>query len=263
MVAQFDPVIFSLGPLSIRWYGLMYLIGFVIAGILLRYFSRKKLILLREDLVDTFITYMILGMIIGARSLYVLVYDFSHQMSDPISVFKVWEGGLSFHGAIIGFAIAGALFAKKYNMPVLHVFDMAVTAGAQGVFFGRIGNFINGELYGRPTDVPWGIIFPNGGPYPRHPSQLYESFFEGMVLFIILFLLRKNFKRPGVLCSIFLSGYGVMRFGIEFFREADYQMGYYLGNIFTMGQILCFIMILCGVGFYLYSKKYSKEITVV
>ncbi len=246
MTVDFNPVIFDLGPLQVRWYGMMYVVGFIVGTILLRHLCDKGLFKLAKEKIDSLATYLILGMFLGARIFYVFVYNWSDYANHPMDIFAVWKGGLSFHGAIIGMTIGCIIFAKRNKLHPLHVADAAVTVGAQGLFFGRLGNFINGELYGRLTDVPWGMIFPSGGPYPRHPSQLYESLGEGLVLFLILWLGRKRLKTVGIQSSIFLMGYGVVRFIIEFFREADSQLGYYFGGHLTMGQILCFLMIISG-----------------
>ena len=184
---NFDPAMIRLGSFQIRWYSVMYIVGFIITGFLLRKLAKEKFFRISIDKVDTFLFYNLIGMLLGARLVYVFVYNWSsYYANNPGAIFAVWQGGLSFHGAIIGFVAAGFLFAKRYKLHPLECYDAAVTAGTQGVFFGRIGNFINGELYGRPTDSFVGMIFPGGGPYPRHPSQLYEALFEGIVLFCIL-----------------------------------------------------------------------------
>ncbi|HLE12608.1 MAG: prolipoprotein diacylglyceryl transferase [Bdellovibrionales bacterium RIFOXYD12_FULL_39_22] len=260
MEVNFDPTIFKLGVLQVRWYGMMYLIGYVIATFLCHRLVKEGLFKIPREKIDSLVTHMFLGMFLGARITYVLVYGQQQLFDDPLRIFYVWEGGLSFHGAIIGYAIAGLIFARKNKIHLFHVWDCVVTVGAQGLFFGRIGNFLNMELFGRVTDVPWGMIFPGGGPYPRHPSQLYEAFFEGIVLFSILWISRKNISRCGVQYALFLIIYGVFRYFIEFFREADVQMGYYLGGTTTMGQILCIIMSLCGVFALWYSLKTQPKI---
>ncbi len=259
MTINLDPVIFSLGPLQVRWYGMMYVVAYVIGAYLLRVLSQKELFRLAVDKIESLTTYLILGMFLGARLFYVFVYNYHDFLANPLDLFAVWKGGLSFHGAIIGMALAMILFSRKHQLSPIHLFDAVVTVGAQGLFFGRIGNFINGELYGRPTELPWGMIFQSGGPFPRHPSQLYEALSEGLILFAILWLGRKRLAIPGVQTAIFLMGYGVMRFIVEFFREADSQMGYYFGGIFTMGQILCFLMILAGAAFLAYSLRLTNR----
>lgn len=255
MTVNLDPVIFGIGPLQVRWYGVMYVVAYLVGAYLLKVLSRRGLFKLPVDKIESLTTYLIIGMFLGARLFYVFVYNFNDFMAHPEDILAVWKGGLSFHGAIVGMALSMVLFARKNKVHPLHLFDAVVTVGAQGLFFGRIGNFINGELYGRVTDVAWGMIFPGGGPFPRHPSQLYESFSEGLILFCILWFGQKRLKHKGVQSSIFLIGYGFMRFCVEFFREADQQMGYYFGGTFTMGQILCFLMILAGVLFLIFSAK--------
>lgn len=259
MVFKIDPVIFHLGSLQIRWYGLMYVIGFLIAGFLGRKLVREKFFAITEKQVDTFITYTMVGIFSGARLTYCLIYNPSYYLKNPLEIPAVWHGGLSYHGAIIGLLVALSVFAKNYKLPWLQVFDVTALIGSQGIFFGRIGNFINGELYGRITEVPWGVVFPEGGPSPRHPSQIYQAFLEGLLVFIILWCLKKRFKIYGLLSAYYLVLYGVFRFIIEFFREPDVQMGYYF-NIFTMGQILCFFMILGGL--FLIYISIKKNISV-
>ena len=254
MTLNIDPVLLHLGPLQVRWYGLMYVIGFLIAGFLGKKLSRERFFEVTEKQVDTYITYTMVGVFVGARLTYCLIYNPSYYFQHPLEIPAVWQGGLSYHGAIIGLYFALSLFAKNYNIPNLQVFDVTALIGSQGIFFGRVGNLINGELYGRVTDVPWAMVFPSGGSSPRHPSQIYQAFLEGLLVFILLWILKRRFKIYGLLASCYLIFYGVARFIVEFFREPDTQMGYYLG-IFTMGQILCFLMILGGAFLYYYSKK--------
>lgn len=259
MTINLDPVIFSLGPLQVRWYGMMYVVAYVLGAYLLRHLSRKGLFRLDVEKIESLTTYLILGMFLGARLFYVFIYNFDDFLAHPQDLFAVWKGGLSFHGAIVGMALSMILFSRRHKVSAIHLFDGVVTVGAQGLFFGRIGNFINGELYGRGTDVPWGMIFPSGGPFPRHPSQLYEALSEGIILFAILWLGKKRLNIRGIQSAIFLMGYGTMRFIVEFFREADSQMGYYFGGVFTMGQILCLLMIIAGALFMYYSFKQAKR----
>lgn len=248
-----DPVIFSLGPLQVRWYGAMYVIGFLLGGQILKYLAAKKFWPLPKETIDTYITRLIIGMFLGARLFYVTIYNFDYYSVHPEDIFAVWKGGLSFHGAVFGMCVVTYHFARKNKLHFFHLGDCLAVAGSQGLFFGRMGNFINGELYGRVTDSWVGIIFPSGGPYPRHASQLYEGFLEGIVLFAILFWLHKKQKYYGVVTSVFLLGYGVFRFIVEFFREPDAQLGYYFG-VFTMGQFLCLIMIVLSFFVYRYAK---------
>ena len=243
-----DPVLIHIGPLQIRWYGLMYVIGFLLAYyILLKTSSRRGHDLTRQDIGD-FLLYVIVGVVVGARLGYCIIYDLSYYFHSPLQVLALWEGGMSFHGGALGVLIAGWIYALRKNKPFLMLADLGALATPLGLFFGRIGNFINGELYGRPTKVPWGIVFPGAGEHPRHPSQLYEAFFEGVMLFAILLWLSKRRVPQGFLLGTFLFGYGVFRFFLEFFREPDPQLGFIAGP-FTMGQLLCSIMV--GFGGYL------------
>ena len=245
MVVDIDPVIFSLGPLQLRWYGLMYVIGFLIGGQILKYLVRKGFFQIPEKRVDVLITYLLVGMFFGARLAYVFIYNWSYYRNHLLEIAFVWQGGLSFHGAVVGMVCGAWLFAKDNKVPLVQVTDCMALAGAQGLFFGRIGNFINGELYGRMTDLRIGMIFPAGGPHPRHPSQLYEGIMEGLVLSLILWMIFKKVKNYGILTSVFLAGYGVFRFVIEFFRLPDSTLGFFF-NWMTMGQILCSFMIVIG-----------------
>lgn len=254
-----DPVIFDLGPLQVRWYGLMYVIGFIIAGQLFNRLSKQGFLQFTKKDIDNFITTMMIGMFLGARLVYVFVYNWDYYSQNLSELLAVWKGGLSFHGAIIGFVITMIIWAKKKNLSFFQISDSLALAGTPGMCLGRIGNFINGELYGRTADVPWAMIFPGGGPYPRHPSQLYEAFFEGLILFCVLWAVKQKVNRYGIISTLFLVGYGVARYFIEFFREADSQLGYYFGGTTTMGQILCLLMIGAGLFvFYMSSKKNVK-----
>lgn len=259
MVVNIDPVIFNLGPLAVRWYGLMYVVGFVLAGFLLKKLIRRGFFKVEEDKIDSLITTMIICMFIGARVVYVFVYNWDYYANNLSELLAFWQGGLSFHGALAGLLTGGFIFAKRNGISWAQVMDNVALAGTPGLFFGRMGNFINGELYGRVTDSPFGMIFPSGGPYPRHPSQLYEGILEGLVLTIILWILLKRVKFYGVLASVFLIGYGTFRYIVEFFREADAQLGYYFGGTTTMGQILCMIMILIGFVAMKFSLKLKLE----
>jgi phosphatidylglycerol:prolipoprotein diacylglycerol transferase len=261
MTLNIDPVLFNLGPLQVRWYGLMYVIGFVIAGLLGKKLSREKFFEVTEKQVDTFVTYTMVGIFLGARLIYCLVYNPSYYLRNPLEIPAIWHGGLSYHGAIIGLYFGVSLFAKNYRISNVQAFDVTALIGSQGIFFGRVGNFINGELWGKVTDVPWGIVFPGAGPNPRHPSQLYEAFLEGIAVFILVWALKKKVKIYGLICSSYLISYGAFRFLTEFFREPDVQMGYYLGFL-TMGQILCVVMILGGAFLFYYSKKKNIPIRV-
>jgi phosphatidylglycerol:prolipoprotein diacylglycerol transferase len=253
----FDPVLFGIGPFQVRWYGLMYVLGYVLGGWGAAKLAKKGFFNVPPEKVDSLITHLIIAMFIGARFFYVFIYNWADYSNDLMGIFQVWKGGLSFHGALTGMIIGGYLFGKKNGCSVGEVMDVVALAGTPGLFFGRMGNFINGELYGRVTDSPFGMMFPGGGPYPRHPSQLYEAIFEGLVLSAILWFIYLKIKPKvyGVISSFFLMGYAFFRFFIEFFREADPQLGYYFGGTITMGQILCFIMFLIGLTALFLSKK--------
>lgn len=252
-----DPDIFRIGPIRIRWYGLMYLLGFIASYLLIPRQKRSREIGLQGSRVDSLMFYVFIGLIAGARLGYVLFYQY-HDLADffsrPLEIIAVWQGGLSFHGGLIGCILAGWLFSRRNKMPFWAVADSAVVTAPIGLGLGRIGNFINGELYGRPTDVPWAMVFPGAGPLPRHPSQLYEALMEGAVLFVLLWVLRKRAFPDGMMIALFLFFYGVFRFFIEFFREPDTHLGFILGFL-TMGQLLSAAMILAGVALALILKS--------
>ena len=259
-IHRLDPEIVNLFSLSIRWYGMMYVIGFILGTQIFLYLSRQGFLQLSKKEVDSFATSMLLGMLVGARLTYVFIYNWDYHRGHPWELFSVWKGGLSFHGALIGFIVVMLIWARKKRIPMYQLCDSLALAGCLGVGFGRLGNFINGELYGRMTGGDWGVIFPGGGPYPRHPSQLYEAFFEGYLLFILLWLLKAQVRTYGAISAAFLLGYGIFRYLIEFFREADPQMGYYFNGTTTMGQVLCSLMILGGIGLYFHAKRLGHPI---
>lgn len=242
-----NPEIIRIGPFAVRWYGLMYLLGFASSYLLVRYQIKKKGFKLKKDFVEALYSYLILGLILGARLGYVIFYNLSYYIQHPLEIFAIWHGGMSFHGGLIGSVIAGILFCRKLKVDAWQIADLIIVTAPIGIGLGRLGNFINGELYGRVTDVPWAMIFPTGGPLPRHPSQLYEFFLEGVVLFIILWLLKDKTLKTGVLFSLFMIFYGTFRFFVEFFREPDVQVGFILG-VFTMGQMLSAAMVFLGIG---------------
>jgi phosphatidylglycerol:prolipoprotein diacylglycerol transferase len=248
-----DPVAIHIGPLSIRWYGLMYLLGFAASYVLVRYQithpaqkGERKREPLPEGFLDNLYTSIIIGLLIGARLGYVLFYGWEIVRSDPLEVLAVWHGGMSFHGGLIGGIIAGVWQCRSTGVDPWRTADLVVATAPIGLGLGRLGNFINGELYGRVTDVPWAMVFPTGGPLPRHPSQLYELLLEGVILFLVLWLLRPAVKRDGLLTAVFLICYGSFRIVAEFFREPDPQLGFIAGP-FTMGQILSAAMLLAGI----------------
>jgi len=242
---EIRPYIFKIGTLEVRWYGLMYILGFLATYLIaLSEAKRKKLPLTKDDIADL-IFVLALGLIVGARIGYALFYNVSHYLANPIKVFAVWEGGMSFHGGLIGAVLAALYFSRKKKIGAYQLADIIIPSVPIGIGLGRLGNFINGELYGRVTDVPWGIVFPTGGPLPRHPSQLYEALLEGPVLFFLLWLVRRSKAPAGVVLWVFLAFYGLFRTFVEFFREPDQQLGY-LFSIFTMGQLLSIPLFLFG-----------------
>jgi len=239
------PYIFKLGPLEVRWYGLMYLFGFLSSYLLVRYQVRRRGLAISRELVDDLYFYLVVGLISGARLGYVVFYNLGEYIQTPIEILKVWHGGMSFHGGLIGTVLAGIVFSRKKGVDFWLWADMIIATAPIGLGLGRLGNFINAELYGRVTTVPWAMVFPYSDGLPRHPSQLYEAFFEGMVLFLVLWFAKDRIRRPGMLTSLFLVLYGCFRFFLEFFREPDPQLGFVL-SFLTMGQILSLLMILAG-----------------
>jgi phosphatidylglycerol---prolipoprotein diacylglyceryl transferase len=266
MTVDFDPVALALPfkiagmNIELRWYALMYVLGYVIGGYILGVLCKRHFLKIPRTAIDSYINYLLIGMVLGARIFYVFIYNWDYYSNHWSEILAVWQGGLSFHGAVVGMSLATYLYAKKFNLHFFHIGDAMAIAGSPGLFLGRIGNFINGELYGRITDSYFGIIFPKGGPYPRHASQLYEGIFEGIFLFLILWILHKRVKYYGFISSLFVIGYGFFRYIIEFFREPDSQLGYYLGGTTTMGQILCLFMIACGFGMMWYARKLNLKV---
>lgn len=257
MALQFpdiDPVIFSVGPLSVRWYGLMYLIGFALAMWLANRQAEKPNSGWTKEQVSDLLFYGMLGVILGGRIGYVLFYQFSYFIENPLYLFRIDQGGMSFHGGTLGVITAIAIFAWTRKKSLFEVGDFVVPLVPLGLLAGRIGNFINGELWGRVTDVPWAFIFPSGGPEPRHPSQLYEAFLEGLVLFLILQWFIKKPRPAGSVAGVFLLGYGVFRFIVEYFREPDAHLGLFAGFI-SMGQILSLPMVIGGLGLLIWVYK--------
>jgi phosphatidylglycerol---prolipoprotein diacylglyceryl transferase len=254
MTVDFNPILIELGPIKLSWYGLMYVFGFIASYLLvLHQIKRKDFGASKAEIEDLYF-YLILGLMIGARLGYVFFYDLKTYLSDPLEIFAIWHGGMSFHGGLIGLLIVSILFCRKHKKSFWKIADLIIVTAPVGLGLGRIGNFINGELYGRVTQVPWGMIFRRGGDLPRHPSQLYESLLEGWVLFTILWIAKDREHPDGALLALFLSLYGLFRFFLEYFREPDPQLGFVLGP-FTMGQILCFLMIVSGIGLFFYLKN--------
>ncbi|MEO8910618.1 MAG: prolipoprotein diacylglyceryl transferase [Gemmatimonadaceae bacterium] len=246
------PEIFRVGPFALRWYGVMYVVGYVVGYRIARARIGRGLVAMTVAALDTFVGYLVVGMLLGARVMYAVAYEPGHYLHDPLEFFRVWRGGLSFHGAVIGMAVACLVFARVHRISFWQLADTLALAGTPGLFFGRLGNFINGELYGRPTHVPWAMVFPTDPlGLPRHPSQLYEAVAEGIVLFLVLRALERRavtrgWYHPGLLAGAFLVGYGVIRFALEFTRQPDAQLGLVLGP-FSMGQMLSAGTVVIGV----------------
>ncbi len=251
---QFDPVAIRIGPVAIRWYALAYIAGLLLAVLYAKWILRREEFFrpgrpfMPPEAMDDFMLWAMLGVVLGGRLGYVLFYAPGYFLSHPQDILKVWQGGMSFHGGFLGVLMAAGLFARRRGVPFWRLMDIAAAATPIGLFLGRIANFINGELWGRTTDVPWGVVFPAAGPQPRHPSQLYEAALEGIVLFIVLHVLLRQgaLRRPGLLSGVFALGYGLSRFAIEFFREPDRQLGFLYGGWLTMGMLLSVPLMLIG-----------------
>jgi phosphatidylglycerol:prolipoprotein diacylglycerol transferase len=252
---QIDPIALHLGPLAVRWYGLMYLLGISLGWWLLHRRCRDKDYGFSKEEVSDLIFYAALGVVIGGRLGYILFYDTALIWQAPLNILKVWQGGMSFHGGLLGVLIACWLFCRKYHKPFMAVMDFIAPVVPIGLAFGRLGNFINGELWGRVTNVPWGMIFPTGGPFVRHPSQLYEFLLEGVALFCLLWWYSSRKPPRMAVSALFLLGYGVARIFCEFFRMPDVQLGFIAFHWLTMGQILTFPMIILGVILWVYAHK--------
>ncbi len=257
-----DPVLFAFGPIAIRWYSLAYIFGLIlgwryIAALAKRPAPGQAVAAGPED-VDDYLVWATLGVVLGGRLGYVLFYKPDFYFANPAAILKVWQGGMSFHGGLLGVIVATMLFVRLRRIPLLAFGDLIACAAPIGIFLGRLANFINGELYGRVTDVPWAMVFPRGGPAPRHPSQLYEATLEGLLLFIILYLAWRSKKirsHPGMLTGLFFLGYGAARTLVEGFRQPDAYLGFLLGGL-TMGQWLSAPMLVGGA--YLVYWAYSR-----
>jgi len=252
-----DPDLLTLGPLRIRWYGMMYILGLVATYFLVRKQEASRKLGLTGPVVQDLVFYVAVGLIVGARLGYVLFYqyhDYGYYWKHPLEIVATWHGGMSFHGGMAGGLLAGWWLCRRRGLPFLAVADSVAVTAPVGLGLGRVGNFINGELFGRATDVPWAMIFPQGGDVPRHPSQLYEAFLEGAVLFAILWTLRRRPRPDGMMVAFFLFFYGLFRFAVEFFREPDAQLGLVAGP-FSMGQVLCFLMMAAGAALALYARR--------
>ena len=253
---EIDPVAFSLGPIAVHWYGLAY-----VAGILLGWLYARRLVsnpalwadgkpAVSVAQLDDFLVWAAAGIILGGRIGYVLFYDFASVAAEPIRLIQIWNGGMSFHGGLAGTIVAMILFARRNGIAVWSLFDVVATVVPFGLLFGRIANFVNGELWGRLSDAPWAVVFPEAGPFARHPSQLYEAGLEGIALLALLAIAVYRFgalKRPGLVSGLFVCGYAASRIFVEFFREPDPQLGYLFGGWLTMGMVLSVPMFLIGI----------------
>ncbi|HVV93904.1 MAG TPA: prolipoprotein diacylglyceryl transferase [Hyphomicrobiales bacterium] len=256
-----DPVALQLGPLAIRWYALAYIAGLLIGWWVTRREVSRPALWGRQPpiepaAIDDLLVWMALGVVLGGRIGYVLFYNLPFYAGHPLKALEIWQGGMSFHGGLLGSVVAMALFARSRRAPLLPIFDLVATVVPIGLFFGRIANFINGELWGRVTDVPWAMVFPHAGPLPRHPSELYEAGMEGLILFAILMALVRfgGLRRPGLVAGTFLAGYGIFRIVGETFREPDVQIGFLWQGV-TMGMVLSAPMVLVGLGVVAWSLR--------
>lgn len=258
---EIDPVIFQIGPFALRWYALAYIVGLVGGWYhILSLASHSPVLKTEEDKarLDHLLVWLTLGTILGGRLGYVLFYNPGHYIDNPGEILAVWKGGMAFHGGLLGVLLAGWLYAVRNSVSPLALGDLVAASAPIGLFFGRISNFINSELWGRTTDSALGVVFPNGGPLPRHPSQLYEALLEGLILFaLISYLCRRTdaLKRPGLVIGVFLSGYGLSRMAVEqFFREPDAHIGFFIWGT-TMGFWLSLPMLLAGLGVIFYARR--------
>ncbi len=257
-IHNLNPIIFDFGLLSLKWYSLAYLVGIIfgwwygkkIISKIIKYLDKN----LKLELFDDYITYVIISIILGGRLGYVLFYNLNYFIKNPIEIFYIWNGGMSFHGALVGIIISTIIFSRKFNFDKLILLDVVACVAPVGIFFGRLANFINGELFGKPTNLPWNVVFPNVDNQGRHPSQIYEALLEGVLLFIILnFIIKRIPYKRGECSSLFLIFYSIFRIISEFFREPDLQVGYIL-NVLSMGSILSLFMLTFGITMYLKIK---------
>jgi phosphatidylglycerol:prolipoprotein diacylglycerol transferase len=251
-----NPVFFELGPLQFRWYGLMYLIGLTTAYFYIKHKVERRGLAITKDQIYDMVVWAALGIFIGGRLGYTIFYNFSYYVQHPAKIIAVWEGGMSFHGGLIGTIVSLIWFSRRQGIPIYTIADLAAAVTPIGLGFGRLGNFINGELYGRATKVDWCMVFPTGGPACRHPSQLYEAGLEGMLLFTVLWLIGRKPKPPGTIFWSFITGYGICRLIVELFREPDAQIGFIFGSL-SMGQMLSLPMIVIGV--FMLSLGYQRQ----
>lgn len=253
-----DPTLVEIGPFAIRWYALAYIVGLLVGWRYVRWLAEKPPALLTGEHIDDLLVWITLGVILGGRVGYVLFYRPDIIVENPLEILQVWHGGMSFHGGLLGCILAGYLFARRKGVPPLHVGDLCAAAGPIGLLLGRLANFVNGELWGRASDVPWAMVFPaDPAQTPRHPSQLYEAALEGLVLFVVLWLLARREtvrRRHGLVFGVFIAGYGLARFLVEFAREPDAHLGLFVAGA-TMGQILSLPMILFGAAIVIWARR--------
>lgn len=262
-----DPIIFSIGPIDVRWYGLSYVVGILLGWYYAKFaLSQNRLWpndqapMTQKD-IDDFVLWAAAGIVVGGRLGYIIFYDFAAILHSPMRIFQVWNGGMSFHGGLLGTLVSMTIFAYLRKIKIWSLFDITCAAAPIGLFFGRIANFINGELWGKLTSVPWAFIFPSGGPFPRHPSQLYEAALEGLFLFLFLALLVfkfKSFKWPGFIAGMFLTLYASARIFVEFFREPDAHIGYLFSGWLTMGMLLSTPLLAVGLATMLRARIAAK-----
>ena len=257
-INNFDPVAFQIFSFEIRWYSLAYIIGILLGWVLSKKIFIKNLEINKKF--DDYITYLIIGIIVGGRLGYIVFYNFNYYLNNILDIFKIWEGGMSFHGGLIGVICASIVFAKKNKQDYFLYTDVVALAAPIGIFFGRLANFVNSELYGSPTEVPWAVTFVQVDNLSRHPSQLYEAVLEGIILFLILIYFRKKnyLEKPGLISALFLILYSVFRFIVEFFRVPDEQLGYLILSL-SMGQIISLIFVIFGIILF-YVKNENKQI---
>lgn len=255
-----DPVLFEIGPVAIRWYALAYIAGLVLGWRYLIWLARQPGSLVKDIDADDFLVWATFAVILGGRLGYVIFYKPEYYLMNPAEILKTWQGGMSFHGGFLGVLLATVWFTRRRKVGFWAFIDLAAVVTPIGLFFGRLANFINSELWGRITDAPWGMVFPNGGPEPRHPSQLYEAALEGLVLLAVLHWVWRHDRwrlTPGVISGAFLIGYGLSRTVVEFFRQPDQHLGFLVGGA-TMGQWLSLPMVLAGVGLIVYARRVPK-----
>jgi phosphatidylglycerol:prolipoprotein diacylglycerol transferase len=258
---RIDPTIIEIGPLKLRWYGLMYVLGFLASYFLIPRQRRARQLGLHGGCLQDLMFFLAVGLILGARMGYLVFYqfaDYAHYLHHPLEILAIWHGGMSFHGGLTGAVLAGILFCRRRRLPFWETADAVAVTAPVGLCLGRLGNFINGELFGRPSSLPWAMVFPMGGPTPRHPSQLYEAALEGVVLFVILWKLRNHPFPSGTMVCLFLGCYGTLRFLVEFTRQPDAHIGL-LWGMFSMGQLLCLAMVLAALILYAFLLKWQSN----